>query len=133
MILGLDLARDIYVYEDEFSPGRIFLSIKTSLRNQSYFESLADWQKSALAQQRIDQDSVRQKLEIAHHVSADPAQLAYTVLLTLDAERGRRKRPPGAGNQPGLISRQPLFVSQHLTHGEPRSVPRRDKACHHTQ
>jgi hypothetical chaperone protein len=29
--------RDIYVYEDEFSPGRIFLSIKTSLRNPSYY------------------------------------------------------------------------------------------------
>jgi len=29
--------RDVYVYEDEFSPGRIFLSIKTTLRNPSYF------------------------------------------------------------------------------------------------
>ena len=29
--------RDMYVYEDEFSPGRIFLSIKTTLRNPSYF------------------------------------------------------------------------------------------------
>jgi len=28
---------DVYVYEDEFSPGRIFLSIKTTLRNPSYF------------------------------------------------------------------------------------------------
>lgn len=39
-------------------------------------------------QQRIDLDSVKQKLEIARHVSADPSQLAYTLLLTLDAERG---------------------------------------------
>ena len=29
--------RDVYVYEDEFSPGRIFLSIKTTLRNPNYF------------------------------------------------------------------------------------------------
>ena len=29
--------RDVYVYEDVFSPGRIFLSIKTSLRNRGYF------------------------------------------------------------------------------------------------
>ncbi len=29
--------RDVYVYEDEFSPGRIFLSIKTTLRNPGYF------------------------------------------------------------------------------------------------
>jgi hypothetical chaperone protein len=29
--------RDVYVYEDEFSPGRIFLSIKTTLRNPAYF------------------------------------------------------------------------------------------------
>jgi hypothetical chaperone protein len=29
--------RDVYVYEDEFSPGRLFLSIKTGLRNPTYF------------------------------------------------------------------------------------------------
>jgi len=29
--------RDVYVYEDEFSPGRILLSIKTTLRNKAYF------------------------------------------------------------------------------------------------
>lgn len=29
--------RDVYVYEDEFSPGRLFLSIKTSLRNPEYY------------------------------------------------------------------------------------------------
>ncbi len=29
--------RDVYVYEDEFSPGRLFLSIKTAMRNQSYY------------------------------------------------------------------------------------------------
>jgi hypothetical chaperone protein len=28
--------RDVYVYEDEFSPGRLFLSIKTALRNPNY-------------------------------------------------------------------------------------------------
>ncbi len=28
--------RDVYVYEDEFSPGRLFLSIKTVLRNANY-------------------------------------------------------------------------------------------------
>jgi hypothetical protein len=39
-------------------------------------------------QQRIDLDSVKQKLEIAHRVRTDPAELAYYVLLTLDAERG---------------------------------------------
>ena len=29
--------RDVYVYEDEFSPGRILLSIKTTLAQQGYF------------------------------------------------------------------------------------------------
>lgn len=28
--------RDVYVFEDEFSPGRLFLSIKTALRNPNY-------------------------------------------------------------------------------------------------
>ncbi len=39
-------------------------------------------------QQRIDLDNVKQKLEIAHRVRMDPAELAYYALLTLDAERG---------------------------------------------
>ena len=29
--------RDVFVYEDEFSPGRLFVSIKTALRNPNYF------------------------------------------------------------------------------------------------
>ncbi len=29
--------RDVFVYEDEFSPGRLFLSIKTALRNPNYY------------------------------------------------------------------------------------------------
>lgn len=29
--------RDVYVYEDEFSPGRLFTSIKSVLRNREYF------------------------------------------------------------------------------------------------
>jgi hypothetical chaperone protein len=29
--------RDVYVYEDEFSPGRLFTSIKSALRNQEYY------------------------------------------------------------------------------------------------
>ncbi|MGD9093390.1 MAG: Hsp70 family protein [Anaerolineales bacterium] len=29
--------RDVYVFEDEFSPGRLFLSIKTALRDQYYY------------------------------------------------------------------------------------------------
>ncbi|MCU0488724.1 MAG: Hsp70 family protein [Anaerolineales bacterium] len=29
--------RDVYVYEDEFSPGRLFTSIKTALRSREYF------------------------------------------------------------------------------------------------
>lgn len=29
--------RDVYVYEDEFSPGRLFLSIKTAMRNPAYY------------------------------------------------------------------------------------------------
>ncbi len=29
--------RDVYVYEDEFSPGRLFTSIKTALRSRDYF------------------------------------------------------------------------------------------------
>ena len=32
--------RDVYVYEDEFSPGRLFLSIKTALRNQGYYGTI---------------------------------------------------------------------------------------------
>lgn len=37
--------RDVYVYEDEFSPGRLFLSIKTALRNQHYYGTVygEDW------------------------------------------------------------------------------------------
>ncbi len=29
--------RDVFVYEDEYSPGRLFVSIKTALRNPDYF------------------------------------------------------------------------------------------------
>jgi hypothetical chaperone protein len=29
--------RDVFVFEDEYSPGRLFLSIKTALRNPNYF------------------------------------------------------------------------------------------------
>lgn len=29
--------RDVYVFEDEFSPGRLFTSVKTALRNQNYY------------------------------------------------------------------------------------------------
>lgn len=29
--------RDVYVYEDEFSPGRLFTSIKSALRNREYY------------------------------------------------------------------------------------------------
>ena len=37
--------RDVFVYEDEFSPGRLFTSIKTALRNREYFGTafLGSW------------------------------------------------------------------------------------------
>jgi len=37
--------RDVYVFEDEFSPGRLFTSIKTALRNREYYGTafLGSW------------------------------------------------------------------------------------------
>jgi hypothetical chaperone protein len=37
--------RDVFVYEDVFSPGRLFLSIKTALRNREYYGTVfqGDW------------------------------------------------------------------------------------------
>ena len=37
--------RDVFIYEDEFSPGRLFLSIKTALRNPNYYGTvfLENW------------------------------------------------------------------------------------------
>lgn len=37
--------RDVYIFEDEFSPGRLFTSIKTALRNREYYGTafLGSW------------------------------------------------------------------------------------------
>jgi hypothetical chaperone protein len=37
--------RDVFVYEDEFSPGRLFTSVKTALRNREYYGTafLGNW------------------------------------------------------------------------------------------
>jgi len=80
--------RDVYVYEDEFSPGRLFLSIKTVLRNptfhgtafQNRWYSASDLTALFLMgmkiqmERHLDREVARIVLGRPVHFSTDPAE-----------------------------------------------------------
>lgn len=79
--------RDVFVYEDEYSPGRLFVSIKTALRNRHYFGTVyQDTWYSASDLVAIFLTGMKQRVERQLGYAVDHVVLGRPVHFSADPE-----------------------------------------------
>lgn len=79
--------RDVYVYEDEFSPGRLFLSIKTVLRNANYLGTVyQDQWFSASDLAAVFLTGMKQRIDIHLNQEVNSVVLGRPVHFSSNAE-----------------------------------------------